>query len=278
MITTEDARQELSDAITAFAQIETLTAKASTQDVGIAWAAARARIEAANAQLARAEEDDRLRAEVAAARAEAEETTAKANSERAERLADSRARIVAALTTAQDALSDTLAAVGDHNALLAETVGEMSAAGLTPLIDEHSVGCDPRARIARLDGESWRELDGLLLLDLAARRVRHAQLDPAGYALHVRRFGTSNMVERVAADVLARVPAPELAEPHPNPWAAVPRPVVVSQPVRFASEWARQEAERRREQAVEVFSLKFKPGPDGKPLPSNHPAYKVQGY
>lgn len=282
MITTDDARQELSDAITAFAQIETLTAKASTVDVGIAWAAARARIEAATAQLTRAEEDDRLRAEAAAARAEAEKTHAKATAKRATALQDAEARIVAALTAAQAALTDAFAGVDDYNATLAENVGEMAAQGLAPIIDGHAAGADPRARIAFLADRWWRELDGSIVVAQLVERLRLARTDPSSYEIGVRRFGLGHTKSQVAAAVLAAVPRPDVADVErpswSGPWMSQNQRENMDSPALWASEWAREEAERRRAKDNVSSPLRTLPGPDGKPLPFGHGAYKLKGY
>lgn len=273
MITTETARQELEAAIAAFADVEALASKASTVDVGIAWAAARARIEAATAQLGRAEYDERQRAELAAARAEAEKTHAKSAAERATALEDAEARIVAALTAAQEALTDAFAGVEEYNVTLAQYVGEMAAQGLAPILDGHQVGADPQARVAVLDGRSWREVDGNVVVAQLTERLRLARQRPAEYEVLARRLSKGHMANQVAADVLAAVPRPDLVE-RERPWSGAfmpdwepPRPL-------FASEWARQEAEKRRAEAVEMRPLRWKVGPDGERLPIGHPAYR----
>lgn len=281
MITTEDARQELSDAIAAFAEIETLTASASTVDVGIAWAAARARIEAATAQLTRAEQDDRDRAAAAAARAEAENTHAKATAKRAKAMQDAEARIVAALTAAQNALADAFAGVDDYNATLAENINEMAAQGLAPIIDGHPVGADPRARIAFLADRWWRELDGGIVVAQLVERLRLARMQPDIYEVLVRRFSWGHTKNRVAADVLAAVPRPDVAEverPAFVHWMSQTQIENMNGPALWASEWAREEAERRRAKDNVSHPLRTLPGPDGKPLPFNHYAYKLKGY
>lgn len=280
MTTTEEARRELSDAIAAFAEIETLTAKASTVDVGIAWAAARARIEAATAQLTRAERDEQLRAEAAAARVEAEKTHAKATAKRAKALQDAEARIVSALTAAQNALTDAFAGVDDYNVALIENINEMAAQGLAPIVDGHPVGANPRERVAFLADRWWRELDGSIVVAQLVERLRLARVQPDSYEVVVRRLGQGHTKSRMAADVLAAVPRPDVAEverPHVV-WMSKAQQDAMRAPTLWASEWAREEAERRRAEGTVSSTLRTLPGPDGEPLPFDHPAYKLKSY
>lgn len=274
----EAARQELSDAIMAFAAVETMAATASTVDVGIAWAAAKARIEAATANLTRAEQAERDRAAAAAARAEAEEKHAKTCTKRAKALQDAEARIVAALTAAQDALTDAFAGVDEYNVILAENVSEMAAQGLAPILDGHPVGADPRARVAFLADRWWRELDASLLVSQLVERLRIVRTDPNCYEVMVRRFSWGNTKNKAAADVLAAVPRPYVAPVERPAYARWTSPRDVNAPVLWASEWAREEAERRRARDNVSRPLQTIPGPDGKPLPFNHHAYKLKSY
>lgn len=276
----EAAREELSAAIMAFAEVETLTANASTVDVGIAWAAAKARIEAATANLTRAEQAERDRAAAAAARAEAEEKHAKTCTKRAKALQDAETRIVAALTAAQDALTDAFAGVDEYNVLLAQNTSEMAAQGLAPILDGHPVGADPRARVAFLADRWWRELDSSIVVAQLVERLRLARTDPTSYEIAVRRLGLGHMKNRAAADVLADVPRPDLGAERPleQAWLSSTQEAVMRQPPLFATEDARLEAERRRDQAVELKPIRLMRGPDGKPLPVGHPAYRLRGY
>jgi alanyl-tRNA synthetase len=141
-----------------------------------------------------------------------EKKSSKDLKQRADDLTARRDQVVAAMAAAQDGLVAALAVIEDYNAALAEQAGELAAQGFDGIADEYTAGSDPRARVVRLGGQDWQEIDPEVSLAQLVERVRLARLYPTGFEIAVRRFAWGGRVSAAAAALLAMVPRPQLAE------------------------------------------------------------------
>lgn len=231
----DQARQDLFEA-----QEMARLGQVPTIDTGIVWAAANGRHQQAATRLARLHSQREEQRQAMAARDEAEKTHAKACKQRAAELRSSRERVTAALKAAQDAMSDALDAVEDHNALVQQHAGEMATQGLSPLLDDRP-GADPRQRLVYLDGEWWRTYKGQQVLEVWAGRMRLAHFQPTNYLIEVERFRWGRLDDEAGLVALVEHPEPREVED----WRLVVRmgDTVTPPPVHFRSESARRQAE-----------------------------------